>query len=50
LVNEHYDEGEVLFQAAIEIENGETPESLANKIHKLEYQYFPEIILKEIQK
>ncbi|MEY3966394.1 MAG: hypothetical protein RL263_1563 [Bacteroidota bacterium] len=50
LVNEHYDEGEVLFQAAIEIENGETPESLANKIHQLEYQYFPEIILKEIQK
>jgi phosphoribosylglycinamide formyltransferase-1 len=49
LVNEHYDEGEVLFQAAITIAKGETPESLANKIHELEYKYFPEIILKEIE-
>ena len=50
LVNEHYDEGEVLFQYAIDIEKNETPDSLAQKIHKLEYQYFPEIILKEIEK
>lgn len=48
-VNEDYDEGEVLFQATIDLDGNETPESLANKIHELEYQYFPEIILKVIR-
>ncbi len=45
-VNEHYDEGELIFKAKCDIETGETPESLANKIHALEYKYFPEIIEK----
>ncbi len=49
LVNEHYDEGEILFQQSVKIEEGESPESLAIKIHELEHQYFPEIVLKEIQ-
>ena len=44
LVNEHYDEGKVLFQAKCEIEAGETPDSLAQKIHVLEYEHFPKVI------
>lgn len=45
-VNEKYDEGQVIFQAEVEIEKGETPESLALKIHELEYEHFPLIIEK----
>ena len=44
LVNEKYDEGDILFQAKIEIDSGETPESLAKKIHQLEHTHFPVVI------
>jgi phosphoribosylglycinamide formyltransferase 1 len=44
LVNEKYDEGKILFQASCGIEKDETPQSLAAKIHQLEYTYFPQVI------
>ncbi len=44
LVNERYDEGQILFQAKCIIEESDTPESLAEKIHALEYRYFPRVI------
>jgi len=44
LVNERYDEGQILFQAKCSIEETDTPESLAEKIHALEYRYFPQVI------
>jgi len=44
LVNERYDEGQILFQKKCIIEETDTPESLAEKIHRLEYLYFPQII------
>ena len=44
LVNEEYDKGPILFQKKIEIADNETPESLAAKIHELEYQYYPRIV------
>ncbi|MGE5424248.1 MAG: formyltransferase family protein, partial [Syntrophothermus sp.] len=44
LVNEKYDEGEIIFQAKCSIEPGDTPETLAAKIHKLEYEHFPKVI------
>lgn len=47
-VNEHYDEGRVIFQAKCEVNEKDTPENVAAKIHELEYQYFPEVIYKEI--
>jgi phosphoribosylglycinamide formyltransferase-1 len=47
-VNEHYDEGKVIFQVKCEVTENDTPESVAAKIHELEYQYFPEVIYKEI--
>jgi phosphoribosylglycinamide formyltransferase 1 len=49
-VNEKYDEGEIIFQAKCQIEASDTAESLAAKIHKLEYRYFPEIIEQVILK
>jgi phosphoribosylglycinamide formyltransferase-1 len=43
-VNEHFDEGEPIFQAKCSIDGGDTPESLAQKIHALEHRYFPEVV------
>ena len=45
-VNEHYDEGEFIFQQKVAIEDCKTPEDVANKIHELEHKYFPIIIEK----
>ncbi|HPE87591.1 MAG: phosphoribosylglycinamide formyltransferase [Bacteroidales bacterium] len=44
LVNEKYDAGDILFQAKCIVAPEETPESLAQKIHALEYKNFPEVI------
>lgn len=44
LVNEKYDEGKLIFQTTTEVEKTDTPQSLAEKIHKLEHQYFPKVI------
>ncbi|GAB1419187.1 phosphoribosylglycinamide formyltransferase [Bacteroidales bacterium] len=44
LVNQNYDEGDILFQATTGLEPDETPSSLAHKIHSLEYRYYPEVI------
>ena len=43
-VNEEYDKGEIILQAKCMIDEDETPESLSQKIHKLEYEYFPKAI------
>ncbi|MFN8134714.1 MAG: phosphoribosylglycinamide formyltransferase [Bacteroidales bacterium] len=43
-VNEHYDEGDIIFQARCSIATGDTPEDLAAKIHELEYEHFPRVI------
>ena len=45
-VNEHYDEGEFIFQQKVAIEDCKTPEEVANKIHELEHKHFPKIIEK----
>lgn len=49
-VNENYDEGSVIFQAHCIIEPQDTPETIAQKVHELEYRYYPEIIEKCISK
>jgi phosphoribosylglycinamide formyltransferase 1 len=43
-VNEHYDEGGIIFQKSVNIEDCQTAEAIADKIHILEHQYFPEVI------
>jgi formyltetrahydrofolate-dependent phosphoribosylglycinamide formyltransferase len=50
LVDEIYDNGKIIFQQTCNIEPGETAESLAKKIHELEYSYFPRVIADLIQK
>jgi phosphoribosylglycinamide formyltransferase-1 len=47
-VDEQYDHGRVVFQARVEVEAGDTPERVAEKVHSLEHRYFPEIIEKVI--
>ncbi|PRY85340.1 phosphoribosylglycinamide formyltransferase [Mongoliibacter ruber] len=44
LVNEHYDEGKIIFQAAVPVSAEDSPEDIAAKVHKLEYKYFPNVI------
>jgi len=44
LVNEHYDDGEIIFQKAMNIDSCSTPQDIAEKIHELEYEYFPKVI------
>ena len=43
-VNENYDEGTIIFQAKCPVSESDTYEDVANKVHALEYKYFPEII------
>lgn len=43
-VNEAYDEGAIIFQAAIEVHTSDTPETVAKKVHQLEYEHFPKVI------
>jgi phosphoribosylglycinamide formyltransferase 1 len=43
-VNEKYDEGQIICQAKCQVDEGETPDSLASKIHALEYEYYPRVI------
>ena len=48
-VNEHYDEGAIIFQERVSISPEDTPESLAQKIHEVEYRTFPVIIKQLLQ-
>ncbi|MCV9388613.1 phosphoribosylglycinamide formyltransferase [Reichenbachiella ulvae] len=44
LVDEIYDNGKILRQASVQIDPSDDPESLAQKIHALEYEHFPKAI------
>lgn len=48
-VNEHYDDGAVIFQATVNIEDCSTPEEIAQKVHALEYKHFPEVIARLLE-
>jgi phosphoribosylglycinamide formyltransferase-1 len=43
-VNEKYDDGAIVFQAKCEVSINDSAEDVANKVHRLEYKYFPLII------
>ena len=50
-VNEHYDEGAIIFQKSVSLDPNDTAEEVAGKIHVLEQENFPNVIeglLKEI--
>ncbi len=46
-VNAEYDRGDILFQSRVL--PADTPETVAAKVHELEYKYFPEIVEKWIE-
>ena len=43
-VNEHYDEGAIIFQAKCIINEMDMPKDVAAKIHQLEMKHFPEVV------
>jgi phosphoribosylglycinamide formyltransferase-1 len=43
-VNENYDEGQIIFQAKCEVLPTDSPDDVAEKVHALEYEYFPKVI------
>lgn len=43
-VNEHYDEGRMLLQVSCPVDPGDSPEDVATKVHRLEHQYYPEVV------
>jgi phosphoribosylglycinamide formyltransferase-1 len=43
-VNEHYDEGAIIFQAKCEVLKSNTAEDVAAKIHELEMEHFPIVV------
>jgi len=47
-VNEHYDEGAIIFQAKTVLSKADTAETIAQKVHSLEYEHFPKVIEKLI--
>jgi len=49
-VNDHYDEGQVIFQEAFDVLGTDTAESIARKVHQLEYEHFPRVIEKVVLK
>lgn len=44
LVNEHYDEGALLFQQSVSIVDCKTAEEVAHKVHDLEYAHYAQVI------
>jgi len=44
LVNEEYDDGPILAQEKVTVRSDDTPRSLAERIHKLEYELYPRVI------
>jgi len=49
-VNDKYDKGDIIFKAECNISEEDTAETLAAKIHQLEYQHYPPIIEQTIKK
>ena len=43
-VNEHYDEGNIIFQASCPIDPEDSPESIAHKVLELEHRHYPTVI------
>lgn len=44
LVNERFDEGKIIFQASCPVTPADTPQTIAGKVHQLEYKHFAPVI------
>ncbi|MEA2105368.1 MAG: phosphoribosylglycinamide formyltransferase [Bacteroidota bacterium] len=47
-VNHEYDKGDIIFQAKCPVNKDDTAETIARKVHALEYEHFPKIVEKII--
>jgi phosphoribosylglycinamide formyltransferase-1 len=43
-VDEHYDQGDIIFQSTVEVDPTDTCEEVAGKVHLLELKHFPKVI------
>jgi formyltetrahydrofolate-dependent phosphoribosylglycinamide formyltransferase len=43
-VDEHYDNGDIIVQVKCAVLPGDSPDSLAQRIHKLEHEHYPKVI------
>ena len=43
-VNKFYDKGDIIFQCKCKVEPSDTPATLADKVHALEYENYPKVI------
>jgi phosphoribosylglycinamide formyltransferase-1 len=43
-VNKLYDKGDIIFQARCKVDTSDTPDSLAERVHALEYLHYPKVI------
>jgi formyltetrahydrofolate-dependent phosphoribosylglycinamide formyltransferase len=48
-VDEHYDNGDIIFQATCPVLGTDTPETLAKRIHELEHRHFPMVVEKVVK-
>ncbi len=44
LVDEIYDHGKIIFQKSVRVSSGDTVQTLEEKVHHLEYEYYPKVI------
>lgn len=49
-VDEHYDHGDIIFQAKCSVTENDDAQSLSKKIHDLEHKHYPEVIEKVLDK
>jgi phosphoribosylglycinamide formyltransferase-1 len=45
-VDEHYDNGDIIFQAECDVLKDDTADTLAFRVHSLEHEFFPKVIEK----
>ena len=49
-LNDQFDAGEIIFQQPIPVEENDTAETIAQKVHELEYTWYPKVIEELISK
>lgn len=48
-VDEHYDNGDIIFQARCPVLENDTPESLRQRVQKLEHEHYPRVLGKLVE-
>lgn len=45
-IDEEFDRGHTIFQASVEVAPEDSPEDIADKVHRLEYSHFPQVVVR----